>query len=93
MQRNHRIGTWSSRPWGEPWTKHPEMASAVRQVTEINLAGNADEVEHKLEERMLGAWQQVVESAAARDLSLRAAATVLAVERVAEAHLLRGLYP
>ncbi len=54
---------------------------------------NADEVEHKLEERMLGAWQQVVEYAAARDLSLRAAATVLAVERVAEAHLLRGLYP
>ncbi|MCI4657407.1 Glu/Leu/Phe/Val family dehydrogenase [Cryobacterium zhongshanensis] len=54
---------------------------------------NAAEVEQKLEERMLAAWQQVVETAASRDLSLRAAATVLAVERVAEAHLLRGLYP
>ena len=54
---------------------------------------NAAEVEHKLAERMLAAWHQVVDYAAARDLSLRAAATVLAVERVAEAHLLRGLYP
>jgi len=31
--------------------------------------------------------------ARARDLSLRTAATALAVERVAEAHRLRGLYP
>lgn len=54
---------------------------------------NAAEVEQKLAERMLAAWRQVVDYAAARDLSLRAAATVLAVERVAEAHLLRGLYP
>ncbi|HWU45645.1 MAG TPA: Glu/Leu/Phe/Val dehydrogenase [Humibacter sp.] len=54
---------------------------------------NAEEVEAKLEERMLNAWHQVVDYAAKRHLSLRTAATVLAVERVAEAHLLRGLYP
>ncbi|RNE62575.1 Glu/Leu/Phe/Val family dehydrogenase [Cryobacterium tepidiphilum] len=54
---------------------------------------NAAEVEAKLEERMLSAWQQVVDYATQRTLSLRTAATVLAVERVAEAHRLRGLYP
>jgi glutamate dehydrogenase (NAD(P)+) len=54
---------------------------------------NAEEVEAKLAERMLNAWHQVVDYAAKRRLSLRTAATVLAVERVAEAHLLRGLYP
>jgi glutamate dehydrogenase (NAD(P)+) len=53
----------------------------------------ADEVESRLEERMLGAWQHVLGYAEARDLSLRTAATALAVERVAEAHRLRGLYP
>jgi len=54
---------------------------------------NAAEVEAKLAERMQTAWQQVVDYAAQRSLSLRTAATVLAVERVAEAHRLRGLYP
>lgn len=53
----------------------------------------ADEVESRLEERMLSAWQHVLGYAEARDLSLRTAATALAVERVAEAHRLRGLYP
>lgn len=53
----------------------------------------ADEVESRLEERMLNAWQHVLGYAEARDLSLRTAATALAVERVAEAHRLRGLYP
>lgn len=52
-----------------------------------------DEVEAKLEERMLATWRDVLESARSRDLTLRAAATALAVERVAEAHRLRGLYP
>jgi glutamate dehydrogenase (NAD(P)+) len=54
---------------------------------------NAAEVETKLAERMQAAWHQVVDYAARRALTLRAAATVLAVERVAEAHRLRGLYP
>jgi glutamate dehydrogenase (NAD(P)+) len=53
----------------------------------------ADEVESRLEERMLSAWQHVLGYAEARGLSLRTAATALAVERVAEAHKLRGLYP
>lgn len=53
----------------------------------------ADEVESRLEERMLSAWQHVLGYAEARGLSLRTAATALAVERVAEAHRLRGLYP
>jgi len=53
----------------------------------------ADEVESRLEERMLNAWRHVLGYAEARDLSLRTAATALAVERVAEAHRLRGLYP
>ncbi|MFD4421018.1 Glu/Leu/Phe/Val dehydrogenase [Agromyces sp. NPDC058484] len=53
----------------------------------------ADEVESRLEERMLSAWQHVLGCARARGLSLRTAATALAVERVAEAHRLRGLYP
>ena len=35
----------------------------------------------------------VTDFARLRDLSLREAATVLAVQRVAEAHRLRGLYP
>lgn len=52
-----------------------------------------DEVEARLEERMLATWTDVLESARKRDLTLRAAATALAVERVAEAHRLRGLYP
>ncbi|WP_394554411.1 Glu/Leu/Phe/Val dehydrogenase [Agromyces sp. MMS24-JH15] len=53
----------------------------------------ADEVESRLEERMLNAWSHVLGYAEARGLSLRTAATALAVERVAEAHRLRGLYP
>ncbi|GAA1825664.1 Glu/Leu/Phe/Val family dehydrogenase [Agromyces salentinus] len=53
----------------------------------------ADEVETRLEERMLNAWQHVLGYAETRGLSLRTAATALAVERVADAHRLRGLYP
>jgi len=53
----------------------------------------AEDVEQRLEERMLGAWRRVRAYAHDHGLPLRTAATVLAVERVAEAHLLRGLYP
>jgi len=42
---------------------------------------------------MLKAWAEVSEHAARLDLPLRTAATCLAVERVAQAHQLRGLYP
>lgn len=51
------------------------------------------EVEARLADRMTLAWEQVLDESRRRDLSLRAAATCLAVHRVAEAHRLRGLYP
>lgn len=51
------------------------------------------EVEARLADRMTEAWQQVLNEAHARDLSLREAATCIAVRRVAEAHQQRGLYP
>jgi glutamate dehydrogenase (NAD(P)+) len=51
------------------------------------------EVEARLRERMLGAWEAVTAYAADHRLSLRTAATAMAVERVATAHSLRGLYP
>lgn len=54
---------------------------------------SADEVESKLADRMTNAWDRVNEHADRHDLPLRTAATCLAVERVAHAHLLRGLYP
>ena len=52
-----------------------------------------DEVESRLEERMLGAWAKVHDYAKERKLSLRGAATTLAVQRVVEAHVIRGIYP
>jgi glutamate dehydrogenase (NAD(P)+) len=51
------------------------------------------EVEARLADRMTTAWQQVLAEASQHDVSLRTAATCLAVRRVAEAHQLRGLYP
>lgn len=52
-----------------------------------------DEVNRRLRQRMDLAWQQVSDFARRHDLSLRTAATTMAVERVAHAHELRGLYP
>jgi len=54
---------------------------------------SADEVELRLADRMGQAWESVSAHAARLGVPLRAAATALAVERVAQAHLLRGLYP
>ena len=51
------------------------------------------EVDHRLEHRMLSAWHHLLDVASARGLTLREAATVTAVERVADAHRTRGLYP
>jgi glutamate dehydrogenase (NAD(P)+) len=50
-------------------------------------------VEQRLEARMLGAWNRLLDTSRSRGLTLREAATVTAVERVADAHLTRGLYP
>lgn len=52
-----------------------------------------DEVEMGLSKRMNSAWQHVLGHSIERGVTLRTAATVLAVERVAQAHRLRGLYP
>jgi glutamate dehydrogenase (NAD(P)+) len=54
---------------------------------------SVDEVETRLADRMRCAWDRVHEHATRLDLPLRTAATCLAVERVAQAHQLRGLYP
>jgi glutamate dehydrogenase (NAD(P)+) len=54
---------------------------------------SAKEVDERLEQRMLQAWDGVTATAGARGLSLREAATVTAVQKVAEAHQIRGLYP
>lgn len=51
------------------------------------------EVEARLADRMSSAWQEVLAESRLHDLSLRTAATCLAVRRVAEAHRQRGLYP
>jgi glutamate dehydrogenase (NAD(P)+) len=53
----------------------------------------ADEVESRLAERMLTAWDEVSAHADKLNLPLRTAATCLAVERVAQAAQLRVLYP
>lgn len=52
-----------------------------------------EEVEDRLAQRMTSAWSDVVAESAERGVTLRTAATCLAVRRVAEAHRLRGLYP
>ena len=54
---------------------------------------SADEVEARLAARMDLAWRSVTEHAKRLNLPLRAAATALAVDRVAQAYMLRGLYP
>lgn len=51
------------------------------------------EVEQRLEERMVRAWERVRDHASRHDIPLRLAATSMAVETVTTAHLARGLYP
>ncbi len=51
------------------------------------------QIEERLEHRMLDSYAAVAELARAQGLSLRDAALVIGVRRVAEAHLIRGLYP
>lgn len=54
---------------------------------------SAAQVETRLRERLLATWQQVRNRAERGKSSLREAATDIAITRVADAHLLRGLYP
>lgn len=51
------------------------------------------EVAERLGARMHLAWENVMRYALEQQITLRTAATCLAVKRVADAHLLRGLYP
>ncbi|MFG1943713.1 Glu/Leu/Phe/Val dehydrogenase [Nonomuraea sp. NPDC048826] len=51
------------------------------------------EIERKLRDLMESAYGEVKSVAAERDLTLREAAHVIGVGRVAEAHRMRGLYP
>ncbi|WP_206444306.1 Glu/Leu/Phe/Val dehydrogenase dimerization domain-containing protein [Nocardioides turkmenicus] len=51
------------------------------------------EVDERLVERMIRAWNDVLAYATDNQLSLRLAATCMAVERVYRAHEVRGLYP
>jgi glutamate dehydrogenase (NAD(P)+) len=53
----------------------------------------SDEVDARLAHRMQTAWSRVSDHATQRGLSLREAATVLAVESVVDAHRARGLSP
>lgn len=50
-------------------------------------------VESRLEERLVAAWDNVTRTADRHGISLRRAATRIAVDRVTEAHRSRGLYP
>ncbi|WP_345399242.1 Glu/Leu/Phe/Val dehydrogenase [Nonomuraea salmonea] len=54
---------------------------------------SSGEIELKLRELMLNAFDEVTALAAERGLTLRQAAHVIGVSRVAEAHRMRGLYP
>ncbi|SEF70830.1 glutamate dehydrogenase (NAD(P)+) [Nonomuraea solani] len=54
---------------------------------------SSGEIELKLRDLMLGAFSEVKSVAAERGLTLRQAAHVIGVGRVAEAHQMRGLYP
>lgn len=53
----------------------------------------AEEVENRLIARMRNAWREVVAGSHRLSVTLRDAATAIAVQRVADAHRLRGLYP
>jgi len=53
----------------------------------------AAEVDERLEQRMLAAWSSLIDATHGRNVTMREAATVAAVQKVAEAHQIRGLYP
>ncbi|MEO7803209.1 MAG: Glu/Leu/Phe/Val dehydrogenase [Actinomycetota bacterium] len=54
---------------------------------------NVDEVNHRMRQMMEAAFLDVYGMAKSKGYTMRQAATILAVGRVAEAHRVRGLYP
>jgi glutamate dehydrogenase (NAD(P)+) len=53
----------------------------------------AAEVDERLKQRMFAAWESLPGSSQETGLSLRQTATITAVQRVADEHLIRGMYP
>lgn len=51
------------------------------------------DVDSRLSDQMAAAWHNVISYSTKKSLSLRTAATCLAIERVIEAHRSRGMYP
>lgn len=51
------------------------------------------EVDERLKKRMLAAWHKLLETQEKWGLTLRETATATAVDKVAKAHQIRGLYP
>ena len=52
-----------------------------------------EEINSKLENLMVNAFQSVMACAQQRDLSTRMAALVLAIQRINDAIIIRGIYP
>lgn len=53
----------------------------------------SDNVEQQLHDRMVGSWQLLLGKSREQNRTLRKTATSIAVERVAQAHHVRGMYP
>lgn len=53
----------------------------------------ASDIQHRLQEHMIAAFQRTLEFATAKRTSMRMAALMSGIEKVAQAHLHRGLYP
>lgn len=69
-------------------TSHFEWVQGMQ-----GLAWSQDEVEERLRRQLDDAFSAVLELAEKEGLSLRDAAVAVGVKRVADAHLVRGLYP
>ncbi len=70
------------------------VASFFEHVQDLSSwSWSRDEVHHQLEHTMSTAYETVRNTAARDGCTLRGAAMRVAVARVAEAHVLRGLYP
>lgn len=58
-----------------------------------NLSWTLDEINHRLKQIMVDAYERTTQRAGRDKLDMRTAAMVEAIDRVAQAKLLRGLYP
>lgn len=58
-----------------------------------NFFWDLERIQSSQEKAMMSVWDDVVRYAGERDLTLRGAAVTMAVERVLDAHHMRGLFP